>query len=86
MSGAKSVPYIFNDPDTWHERARGYIPVAPVGTQQIGDVSKRTNCQVNLEACVPRSRHNNAHDDTTPIGHNAHAPLFAGFRQFGTPD
>lgn len=34
MSGSFSLPYIFKDPGKVLERARGFVPVAPVGTDK----------------------------------------------------
>ena len=48
MSGGFSLPYIMgSDPHSCEERARGYVPVAPVGTDIYTDAQYH-RCQVNM--------------------------------------
>ncbi|KAH9502329.1 Protein abhd14a [Bulinus truncatus] len=42
MSGAFSLPYLFNDPSTSTNRAAGYVPVAPVFTSKYVDQMKKS--------------------------------------------
>ena len=37
MSGRWSLPYLLKNPHDCHDRARGFVPVAPVDTQHYTD-------------------------------------------------
>ena len=45
-SGGHSIPFVFSDPQTWEDRARAYIALAPVNTNEI-EAKKYKRCHVS---------------------------------------